>query len=56
MVLLDPGEGIPPLLLENTYPYAVLNAVRFTPEPATMGLMGLGFAGLAALRRRLRRA
>ena len=56
MVLLDPGEGIPPLLLENTYPYAVLNAVRFTPEPVTMGLLSLGFADMAVLRRRRRRA
>ncbi len=30
--------------------------VTSTPEPATMGLLGLGFAGMAALRRRRRRA
>ena len=29
--------------------------VTSTPEPATMGLLGLGFAGMAALRRRRRK-
>ena len=30
--------------------------IDYVPEPATMGLLGLGFAGMAALRRRRRRA
>ncbi len=29
--------------------------VTYTPEPATMGLLGLGFAGMAVLRRRRRK-
>ena len=30
--------------------------IDYVPEPATMGLLGLGFAGMAVLRRRRRRA
>ena len=33
-----------------------IGADEYVPEPATMGLLGLGFAGMAALRRRRRRA
>ncbi len=32
-----------------------IGADEFVPEPATMGLLGLGFAGMAALRRRRRK-
>ena len=33
-----------------------IGADEFVPEPATMGLLGLGFAGMAVLRRKRRRA
>ncbi len=34
---------------------ATIHVIQLVPEPATMGLLGLGFAGMAALRRRRRK-
>ena len=42
----DGGDG---------YSYANALRIEVVPEPATMGLLGLGFAGMAVLRRRRRK-
>ncbi len=46
-----PGDGTE----DNHYFYHILRPDSVVPEPATMGLLSLGFAAMAALRRRRRR-